>query len=242
MFRKSLCISAGLVALAAMPLVGWASIVNGGQQVWPGATLEGTYTVKAGDTLWGISQQLGVPLKDLIAENHITNPRSLQIGEKLSYQVWQPSPEMSQLTKSASGSASAKDSASIRQLVSRDGDISASLLASLATRVASPMRCELTAYTAGYESTGKRPGDPSYGITSTGVPVQAGVTVAVDPSVIPYGSKLYIPGIGFRIAQDTGGAIQGHHIDIYMQSLSEAIQFGVRYGDVYVLPDWFPTP
>jgi uncharacterized protein YabE (DUF348 family) len=62
-------------------------------------------------------------------------------------------------------------------------------------------------------SAGRSLGDPSYGITSTGVPVTKGI-VAVDPSVIPYGTRMYIPGYGFGVAADTGGAIVGSIIDL----------------------------
>jgi uncharacterized protein YabE (DUF348 family) len=62
-------------------------------------------------------------------------------------------------------------------------------------------------------SAGRPPSDPSYGITSTGVPVTKGI-VAVDPSVIPYGTQMYIPGYGFGEAADTGGAIVGDIIDL----------------------------
>jgi uncharacterized protein YabE (DUF348 family) len=62
-------------------------------------------------------------------------------------------------------------------------------------------------------SAGRPPSDPSYGITSTGVPVTKGI-VAVDPSVIPYGTQMYIPGYGFGEAADTGGAIVGNIIDL----------------------------
>ena len=72
------------------------------------------------------------------------------------------------------------------------------------------------------------------GITATGIPARHGVA-AVDPNVIPLGSRLYIPGYGEAIAADTGGAIVGHTIDLCMESYDEAIQFGRRSVEVYVI-------
>ena len=72
------------------------------------------------------------------------------------------------------------------------------------------------------------------GITATGIPARHGV-VAVDPNVIPLGPRLYIPGYGAAIAADTGGAIVGHTIDLCMESYDEAIQFGRRSVEVYVI-------
>lgn len=91
-----------------------------------------------------------------------------------------------------------------------------------------------SAYTAGAESTGKNPGDAGYGKTATGATAQQGV-VAVDPSVIPLGTKLYIPGYGICTAADTGGSIKGNKIDLCFNTLSEALNFGRRSVDVYVL-------
>ncbi len=70
------------------------------------------------------------------------------------------------------------------------------------------------------------------GITATGLPAQPGV-VAVDPNVIPLGSKLYIPGVGMVRAADTGGAIVGNRIDICVSSESAAEAWGVRTVIVY---------
>ncbi len=70
------------------------------------------------------------------------------------------------------------------------------------------------------------------GITATGVPAQPGV-IAVDPSVIPLGTKVYIPGIGVVRAEDTGGAIIGDRIDICVSSEATALQWGVRTIKIY---------
>ena len=72
------------------------------------------------------------------------------------------------------------------------------------------------------------------GITATGMVAQHGV-VAVDPNVIPLGTRLYIPGYGEAIAADTGGAILGDRIDLCMDSYNEAMQFGRRYVTVYFM-------
>lgn len=60
-------------------------------------------------------------------------------------------------------------------------------------------------------------------------------TVAVDPSVIPLGSKLYIEGYGYAIAADTGSAIKNLKIDLYMNSLAECYSFGRRKVSVSLL-------
>jgi len=65
------------------------------------------------------------------------------------------------------------------------------------------------------------PGMNGKGITSTGTKVKEGRTIAVDPRVIPYGTKVYIEGIGYRIAEDCGGAIKGKRIDIYVDSAED---------------------
>ena len=62
-------------------------------------------------------------------------------------------------------------------------------------------------------------------------------TVAIDPTVIPYGSKLYVPGYGYAIAADCGGAIKGNRIDLFMLSEAECFAFGRRGVTVYLVAD-----
>lgn len=64
--------------------------------------------------------------------------------------------------------------------------------------------------------------------TSTGVTAEAGRTIAVDPDVVPYGSKVQINGHTY-VAEDCGGAINGYEIDIYMDEHSSTDRFGSQY-------------
>ena len=59
--------------------------------------------------------------------------------------------------------------------------------------------------------------------------------VATDPRIIPMGTRLYIEGYGYAIADDTGGAIRGHKIDLAVDTLTEAYQIGRRQMTVYIL-------
>ena len=81
---------------------------------------------------------------------------------------------------------------------------------------------ELTAYCMGTK-------------TATGTRPTPNRTIAVDPKVIPYGTKVYIEGYGTYIAEDCGGAVKGNIIDIYMKGYDNCIQFGRRKAKVYIV-------
>ncbi|MDN5346530.1 MAG: hypothetical protein PWP65_94 [Clostridia bacterium] len=72
------------------------------------------------------------------------------------------------------------------------------------------------------------------GITATGTRPKVG-TIAVDPAVVPLGSRLYVEGYGFGVAQDVGSAIKGNRIDVYLESEEAAWRWGVKRVKVYVL-------
>ena len=96
----------------------------------------------------------------------------------------------------------------------------------------------VTAYCACEECCGKTPDDPWYGITATGTRATQGRTIAVDPSVISYGTTVYFEGIdgfGGYVAEDCGGAIKGKDIDLYFESHAEADIWGVRELEVFTL-------
>ena len=88
----------------------------------------------------------------------------------------------------------------------------------------------LTMQASAYSS--QDPGNGNY--TATGSRLKKGI-VSVDPRLIPLGTRLYVEGYGYGVADDVGGAIKGHRIDLAYDSRSEALQFGRQTVKVYVL-------
>lgn len=90
---------------------------------------------------------------------------------------------------------------------------------------------ETTAYWSGEDSS----------TTSTGVTPKVGVTIAVDPRVIPYGTTLHLikhntgEDLGYRVAQDCGGAIKGNRLDLFLGTDAECRAWGRQQLDVYVV-------
>ena len=85
---------------------------------------------------------------------------------------------------------------------------------------------EATAYTAECEG--------CIGITKTGVDLNANPdakVIAVDPSIIPLGSKVYVEGYGYATAEDTGGAIKGNRIDVFVPEQNDASTIGTKTSE-----------
>ncbi len=85
-------------------------------------------------------------------------------------------------------------------------------------------------YTYGRQK-GKR---KEIGVTASGTVAKRG-TVAADPKLYPFGTRLYIPGYGTGVVEDVGGAITGKHIDVWFPTHGEALQWGRRHLNVKVL-------
>ncbi|MCM3116274.1 3D domain-containing protein [Neobacillus sp. MER 74] len=98
------------------------------------------------------------------------------------------------------------------------------------SKSAKEITVKATAYTASCEGCS--------GITKTGINIKDNPdekVIAVDPSVIPLGSKVYVEGFGEAIAADTGSAIKGNRIDVFIPSEQDAIDFGVKKLKVTIL-------
>lgn len=93
----------------------------------------------------------------------------------------------------------------------------------------------VTAYTAGKESTGKSYGDKDYGITASGEKVKDNHTLAC-PKSIEFGTKIYIPYFDNTfVCEDRGGAIVSGKLDVYMDSLQDAKDFGRRQLKIKII-------
>ena len=83
---------------------------------------------------------------------------------------------------------------------------------------------------------GKMKGLPKQiGVTARGTVARHG-TIAADLRHYPYGTKLQVPGYGLGVVEDIGGAIKGHHIDVWFPSHQEAKEWGARWLTVEVVP------
>lgn len=173
-----------------------------------GATETLQYTVKSGDTLSLIASNFGVRASALQEANDLASPDLLRVGQLLSIPGGQhpqaaapsaPAPPEQEQTHESTGGDEQERSASSRG-GERDGR---SFIATV------------TAYAI-------------QGRTATGTPTRWGV-VAVDPRVIPLGSKIRIDGFEeLFVAEDTGGAVRGNWVDIWFPSYAEAFRFGLQ--------------
>lgn len=101
-----------------------------------------------------------------------------------------------------------------------------------------------TAYCLCQKCCGKSPSSPGYGVTASGLKIIPGTgmkVIAVDPKVIPLGSKVYVQGLngawdyGYAVAGDTGGVIKSMKIDLYMDSHEETLSWGRKKVNIYVV-------
>lgn len=91
-----------------------------------------------------------------------------------------------------------------------------------------------TAYCSGYGLACGIAPKWDHGVTATGAKARRGLC-AGDPQVVPFGSVFHIPGYGICEVQDTGSAVRGYHLDLFMDTPKEAIEWGRRMVSVTIL-------
>ena len=164
------------------------------------------------------------PKKQLTAVGTKVIVASVSRGARTKAEV--PAPKVA-APKAAAPKASAPKTTAPKAAAPKTASVAASAPAEPAGRT---LIVSATAYTA--SCTG------CSGITATGINLKANPglkVIAVDPNVIPLGSKVYVEGYGYAVAGDTGGAIKGNKIDLFMAKQSSAIAFGRQQVKVTVL-------
>jgi len=95
-----------------------------------------------------------------------------------------------------------------------------------------PVKMLVTGYDNSFQSTGKNPGDPGYGMTANGSVAAYGTIAA--PSNYPFGTRMSVPGYGLGTVLDRGGAIRNSHIDLWFPTTQQAINWGPQHLTVTV--------
>lgn len=180
--------------------------------------------VRKGDTLWSISKAYGVTVTDLKDWNKLSSDL-IHPGMSLAVYTNMPA-DMKVVKKSAKPAATPVATPAAAPAT----QVTAQPAATKPAAATNQITVEATAYTA--NCTG------CSGITKTGVNLKANPNakvIAVDPTVIPLGSKVYVEGYGYATAEDIGGAIKGNRIDVFIPTQSAALQWGRKQVKVTIL-------
>ncbi|CAM4346531.1 3D domain-containing protein [Paenibacillus tarimensis] len=204
-------------------------------QLATSAAAAAVYTTEPGDSFWKLSQRFGVELEQMLESNPEINPNNLPAGIEIHIPDAGPAPLIM--------SASPKLPTVMSAVAFKAPDFSSQQkTGSTSVKPASykkALRAKASVYTASAAENGKW-GAVDY----FGNPLAIG-TVAVDPRLIPLGSKLYITGYSYSglpaggmyaVASDIGGAIKGSRVDIFVaDSRHKALTFGIQGVTIYVL-------
>ena len=179
-----------------------------------------TYTVKKGDSLWKIAVENKLSINQLKSWNGITSD-IIQPGQIL---------KMSGEGQPAQNNNETVQTTSTTTTTTTKTETNTKTVTSTGQAAGKNISVSATAYTANCNGCS--------GVTATGVDLNANPNakvIAVDPSVIPLGSKVYVEGYGYATAADTGGAIKGNKIDVFIPSHDAALEWGRKQVNVQVL-------
>ena len=188
-----------------------------------------TYKVVSGDTLYQIAQQYDISVADLKGWNGLTSdlifPDQVLVVEGNDY-IAAPAAQAS----AAQAPVEEAKSEPVEQTEQAAAPQESQPVESAPVEAAQTMTVEATAYTAYCEGCS--------GTTATGIDLRANPNqkvIAVDPSVIPLGSKVWVEGYGEAIAGDTGGAIKGNKIDVFIPDQQGALNWGRQTVTIKIL-------
>ncbi|MEQ7804294.1 LysM peptidoglycan-binding and 3D domain-containing protein [Priestia aryabhattai] len=195
-------------------------------QASPAPSNSKSYKVQPGDTMWSVAQRHGISISQLkqwnnLSSNTIYINQVLQVGGQAAAQAKPstPSPAAPSTPSTSTPSTSAPSTSTPAPAPAQESK-----------SVSKEITVEATAYTAYCAGCS--------GITATGIDLRSNPNrkvIAVDPRVIPLGSRVYVEGYGEAIAGDTGGAIKGTRVDLFMASQSSALNWGRKTVKLQIL-------
>jgi 3D (Asp-Asp-Asp) domain-containing protein/LysM repeat protein len=193
--------------------------------------IEKQYIVQSGDTLWDIANENGTSVADLKGWNQLSSDL-IRPGLNL---VIHPNSNNQPAQEAAANivteaPAQEQESANNNVIEAPAANTTTTEAAAPAEAAGKTITVTATAYTANCAGCS--------GITSSGIDLKANPdakVISVDPNVIPLGSKVYVEGYGNAIAGDTGGAIKGNIIDIFIPTQEAAVQWGRKQVNVTIL-------
>lgn len=187
-----------------------------------------SYTVESGDTLIHIATAFEVEVNELIKQNEqLTEDTPLQIGEVVQIET-DLDPETIKPQKIAWENEEAEES----QIPLSEMNLETSAVEEEHSISTADTEEKLTVVATAYSRN-----QPSLtNITATGIDLRDNPQViAVDPDVIPLGTKVYVEGYGEAIAGDTGSAINGKRVDLHMESIDESFAWGIQEVELTIL-------
>jgi 3D (Asp-Asp-Asp) domain-containing protein len=195
------------------------------------------YLVEKGNTLWDIAKNHDTTVSQIKEWNNLHTDLihpglNLLIFEGVKNTTQSGVTNSSTETKTETTSNVPSESVSPKTAAAPKEEVSTPKESAPTTKAAGSkvVKVEATAYTASCKGCS--------GITATGINLKKNPNlkvISVDPNVIPLGSKVYVEGYGEAIAGDTGGAITGNRIDIFIPNKQDAINFGRKQVKVTIL-------